>query len=279
MVSTMQRAAAMGVSPNRITLLRDADGDGVAETREVFLDGLNQPFGMALLGDTLLRRQHRRRGGLPLHGGRDAASPRRGASSPTFKPGGHWTRSLLPSPDGRKLYVGVGSLSNIAENGMEAEEGRAAIYELDLASGTSRIFASGLRNPVGLAWEPRTGALWTVVNERDGLGDETPPDYLTSVRDGGFYGWPYCYWGQTVDDRVPQDPAVVAKAHHAGLRAGRPHRVARPVLAAGRHAARASPRAWRSASTAPGTAASSAATRSSSCRSRTAARPGRRATS
>jgi glucose/arabinose dehydrogenase len=129
-----------------------------------------------------------------------------------FKPGGHWTRSLLPSPDGRKLYVGVGSLSNIGDRGMEAEEGRAAIYELDLPTGPSRIFASGLRNPVGLAWEPHTGELWTVVNERDGLGDETPPDYLTSVREGGFYGWPYCYWGQTVDDRVPQDPALVAKA-------------------------------------------------------------------
>jgi glucose/arabinose dehydrogenase len=129
-----------------------------------------------------------------------------------FKPAGHWTRSLLPSPDKRKLYAGVGSFTNIAENGMEVEEGRAAIYELDLSSGSSRIFASGLRNAVGMAWEPETGALWTVVNERDGLGDETPPDYLTSVRDGGFYGWPYCYWGQTVDDRVPQDPAAVAKA-------------------------------------------------------------------
>ncbi len=163
MVSTMRRAAAMGVSPNRITLLRDADGDGVAEIREVFMAGLNQPFGMALLGDTF-------------------------------------------------YDAGVGSLSNIAENGMAAEEGRAAIYELDLASGRSRIFASGLRNAVGMAWEPRTGVLWTVVNERDGLGDETPPDYLTAVRDGGFYGWPYCYWGQTVDDRVKQDPAMVAKA-------------------------------------------------------------------
>jgi glucose/arabinose dehydrogenase len=130
----------------------------------------------------------------------------------SFKPGGHWTRSLLPSPDGRKLYAGVGSLTNIAESGMSVEEGRAAIYELDLAGGGSRIFAGGLRNAVGLAWEPHTGVLWTVVNERDGLGDETPPDYLTSVREGGFYGWPYCYWGQTVDDRVPQDPAAVASA-------------------------------------------------------------------
>lgn len=129
-----------------------------------------------------------------------------------FEPGGHWTRSLLPSADGRKLHAGVGSLSNIGDDGMQAEEGRAAIYEIDPASGRSRVFASGLRNPVGLAWEPSTGVLWTVVNERDGLGDETPPDYLTSVRDGGFYGWPYCYWGRIVDDRVPQDAAAVARA-------------------------------------------------------------------
>ncbi len=211
MVSTMRRAAALGISPNRITLLRDADGDGVAEIRETFMEGLNQPFGMALLGDTFYVGNTDGVMAFPYSQGatRVTAPGRRIA---TFKPGGHWTRSLLPSPDGQKLFVGVGSLSNIAEHGMQAEEGRAAIHELDLASGNNRIFAGGLRNPVGLAWEPRTGALWTVVNERDGLGDETPPDYLTSVRDGGFYGWPYCYWGRTVDDRVPQDPALVAKA-------------------------------------------------------------------
>jgi glucose/arabinose dehydrogenase len=211
MLSTMKRAAAVGISPNRITLLRDADGDGVAEIRETFLDGLNQPFGMALIGDTFYVGNTDGVVAFPYIAGatRITAAPRKLA---TFKPGGHWTRSLLASPDGKKLYVGVGSLSNIAESGMAVEEGRAAIYELDLASGSSRIFASGLRNPVGLAWEPVTGALWTVVNERDGLGDETPPDYLTSVRDGGFYGWPYCYWGQTVDDRVPQDAAAVARA-------------------------------------------------------------------
>jgi glucose/arabinose dehydrogenase len=129
-----------------------------------------------------------------------------------LKAGGHWTRSLLASPDGQRLYVGVGSLSNIGDSGFAAEEGRAAIHEIDLASGRSRIFASGLRNPVGMAWEPTRGALWTVVNERDGLGDETPPDYMTSVRDGGFYGWPYCYWDRIIDHRVPQDPAMVAKA-------------------------------------------------------------------
>jgi len=211
MVTTMRRADAMGVSANRITLLRDTDGDGMAETREVFLEGQNQPFGMALLGDTFYVGNTDGVVAFPYAAGasRITASGRKLID---FKPAGHWTRSLLPSPDGRKLYAGVGSLTNIAENGMEVEEGRAAIYELDLESGGSRIFASGLRNAVGLAWEPRTGALWTVVNERDGLGDETPPDYLTSVRDGGFYGWPYCYWGQTVDDRVPQDPAAVAKA-------------------------------------------------------------------
>jgi glucose/arabinose dehydrogenase len=175
------------------------------------MEGLNQPFGMALLGDTFYVGNTDGVVAFPYAAGADRiAAP--GRKLVSFKPGGHWTRSLLPSPDGRKLYAGVGSSSNIAESGMAVEEGRAAIYELDLADGSSRIFAGGLRNAVGMAWEPQTGVLWTVVNERDGLGDETPPDYLTSVRDGGFYGWPYCYWGQTVDDRVPQDPTAVAKA-------------------------------------------------------------------
>ena len=211
MVSTMRRAAAIGVSPNRITLLRDANGDGVAETRETFLEGLSQPFGMALLGTTFYVGNTDGVVAFPYTSGATRINTP-GRKLTEFKPGGHWTRSLLPSPDGRKLFAGVGSLSNIGDNGMEVEAGRACIYELDLTTGSSRIFASGLRNPVGLAWEPRTGVLWTVVNERDGLGDETPPDYLTSVRDGGFYGWPYCYWGQTVDDRVPQDAGAVAKA-------------------------------------------------------------------
>ena len=211
MVSTMKRAAATGPSANRITLLRDTNGDGVAETQEVFLTGLNQPFGMALLGDTFYVGNTDGVVAFPYTAGADRIAAA-GRTLATFKPGGHWTRSLLPSPDGTKLYVGVGSSSNIAENGMADEEGRALIHELDLASGRGRTFAGGLRNAVGMAWEPNTGVLWTVVNERDGLGDETPPDYLTSVQDGGFYGWPYCYWGQTVDDRVPQDPAAVAKA-------------------------------------------------------------------
>jgi glucose/arabinose dehydrogenase len=211
MVATMRRAAAIGVSPNRITLLRDADGDGVAEQRHTLLDKLNQPFGMALLSDTLYVGNTDGVMAFAYTTGATTISTQ-GQRLTTFKPGGHWTRSLLPSRDGRRLYIGVGSLSNIGEHGMEAEEGRACIYELDLATNHCRVFAGGLRNPVGLAWEPITNRLWTVVNERDGLGDETPPDYLTAVTDGGFYGWPYCYWGQTVDDRVPANAAMVAKA-------------------------------------------------------------------
>jgi glucose/arabinose dehydrogenase len=211
MYSTMKRAAAIGVSPNRITLLRDKDGDGIAEVRQVFLEGLNQPFGMTLIGETFYVGNTDGVVAFPYAPGADRITAA-GRKLTTFKPGGHWTRSLLASPDERKIYIGVGSLTNIGDKGMEAEEGRAAIYEFDVASGDNRIFASGLRNPVGLAFEPKTGALWTVVNERDGLGDETPPDYLTTVRDDGFYGWPYCYWGKTIDDRVPQDPTMVAKA-------------------------------------------------------------------
>ncbi len=211
MISTMKRAAAMGTSANRITLLRDADGDGVAETRETFLENLNQPFGMALVGDMFYVGNTDGVVAFPYTVG-DSRIVAPGRKLAEFRPNGHWTRSLLANPDGTKLFVGVGSLTNIGENGMAAEAGRAAIHELDLTSGTSRIFAAGLRNPVGLAWEPRTGALWTVVNERDGIGDETPPDYLTAVREGGFYGWPYCYWGRTVDERVPQNPAMVAQA-------------------------------------------------------------------
>jgi len=211
MFSTMKRAAAMGESPNRITLLRDADRDGVAEIKNAFMERLNQPFGMALAGDTFYVGNTDGVVAFPYTAGANSITEP-GWRLTTHNGGGHWTRSLLLSPDKTTLYIGVGSLTNIADKGMEFEKGRAAIHELDLASGRSRIFASGLRNPVGLAWEPHTGALWTVVNERDGLGDETPPDYLTSVRDGGFYGWPYCYWGKTVDDRVPQDAALVATA-------------------------------------------------------------------
>jgi glucose/arabinose dehydrogenase len=210
-VVTMQRAAAIGESPNRITLLRDADGDGIAERRETFREGLSQPFGMALVGDTFYVGNA---DGIVAFAYTPGATRLDGEARrlTTFKPGGHWTRSLLASPDGRRLYAGVGSLTNIADHGMEVEEGRACIVELDLGNGRGRAFATGLRNAVGMAWEPTSGRLWTVVNERDGLGDETPPDYLTSVKDGGFYGWPYCYWGRTVDRRVKQDAALVARA-------------------------------------------------------------------
>ncbi len=211
MQATMKRAKAIGISANRITLWRDPDGDGVAETREVFLEGQNQPFGMALVGDTFYVGNT---DGIVAFPYQDGATRLEGPGRKLvdFKPGGHWTRSLIVSPDRSKIYAGVGSLSNIGDDGMEAEEGRAAIWELDLATEKARIFASGLRNAVGTAWEPVTGKLWTVVNERDGLGDETPPDYLTSVQEGGFYGWPYCYWGKTVDDRVTQDADLVARA-------------------------------------------------------------------
>ena len=207
-------AGAKAKDANRITLLRDTNGDGIPELRTTFLDHLNSPFGVALVGNDLYVANTDAIVRYPYQEGQTSITAP--GTKLTDLPGGpidhHWTKSLLASPDGAKLYVGVGSNSNITENGIQAEYERAAIWEVDRASGAHRIFASGLRNPVGLAWEPRTGVLWTVVNERDGLGDETPPDYLTSVRDGGFYGWPYCYWGQTVDDRVPQDPAAVAKA-------------------------------------------------------------------
>jgi glucose/arabinose dehydrogenase len=206
MVATMRRAGAAGKSANRITLFADRDGDGVAEHREVFLDGLNQPFGMALKDNAFYVGNTDGLVAFEFRDGRAVGKPKRVVG---FKPAGHWTRSLLFSKDKSRLYVGVGSLTNIADQGMETEEGRACIWEVDPATGKARIFAGGLRNPVGMAWEPSTGALWTVVNERDGLGDETPPDYLTSVKEGGFYGWPYSYWNRVVDDRVPQDAEKV----------------------------------------------------------------------
>jgi glucose/arabinose dehydrogenase len=209
--ATMRRARAIGDSANRITLWRDADGDGIAEIREVFLENQNQPFGMALVNGTFYVGNTDGIVAFPYHNG-DTRISESGEKLVDFKPAGHWTRSLIVSPDATRIYSGVGSLTNIADQGMQAEEGRAAIWELELATGKADIFASGLRNAVGMAWEPVTGALWTVVNERDGLGDETPPDYLTSVQRDGFYGWPYSYWGQTVDDRVPQDADMVARA-------------------------------------------------------------------
>lgn len=211
MDATMKRARASGSSPNRVTLLRDADGDGVAEERHTLIENVRQPFGLALIGTTLYVGASDAVLAYPYELGQTKITTP-GQKLMDLIPGGHWTRNLLASKDGTKLYVAVGSLSNIGDQGMAAEENRACIHELDLATNTSRIFGSGLRNPVGMAWEPDGGQLWTVVNERDGLGDETPPDYLTSVVDGGFYGWPYCYWNRIVDDRVPQDPAKVAVA-------------------------------------------------------------------
>ncbi|MFC5570912.1 PQQ-dependent sugar dehydrogenase [Lysobacter yangpyeongensis] len=215
MNAAFAKAGAAIPSPDRITLLRDADGDGVAETRSVFLQGLMSPFGMALVGDTFyvanadaVVRAPYRRGDLRID-----ATPVKLADLPGAPRNHHWTKSLLASRDGTKLYVGVGSNSNVAEHGMTIEAGRAAIHEIDLASGRDRVFAGGLRNPVGLAWQPQSGVLWTVVNERDELGSDLVPDYLTSVREGAFYGWPYSYYGAHVDTRVqPQDPALVARA-------------------------------------------------------------------
>lgn len=202
-------------SANRITLLRDADGDGVAEFRSVLLAGLNSPFGMARIDGTLYVADTDALLRFPYTEGetRITAPPIKIIDLPAGTINQHWTRSLVASSDGSKLYVGVGSASNVAEHGMEEEEGRAAIWEVDPATGTYRIFASGLRNPVGLAWEPRTGALWVAVNERDELGSDVPPDYMTRVQEGGFYGWPYSYFGSHIDPRVePQRPDRVAEA-------------------------------------------------------------------
>src|SRR5712672_1994361 len=208
-------AGAGTPSANRITLLRDADGDGVAETKTAFLEGLNSPFGMALVGDDFYVADSDAIMKFPYHGG-DTKITAPGVKL-TDLPAGtinhHWTKDLTASPDGTKLYATVGSNSNVGENGIEAETHRAAVLEVDRATGKWRVFASGLRNPNGPSWQPQSGALWVVVNERDGLGNDLVPDYMTSVTDGGFYGWPYSYFGQHVDDRVsPQRPDLVAKA-------------------------------------------------------------------
>jgi len=211
----MNKVGAGVPSANRITLLRDTDGDGVAELRTVFIEGLNSPFGMALVGndfyvansDALLRFTY-------TQGQTRISQP---GTKVLDLPGGpinhHWTKNVLASADGTRLYVTVGSNSNVAENGMNQEVGRAAIWEVDPQRGSYRIFASGLRNPNGLAWEPDSGILWTVVNERDEIGSDLVPDFLTSVPDGSFFGWPYSYFGQHLDERVqPQRPDLVAKA-------------------------------------------------------------------
>jgi glucose/arabinose dehydrogenase len=210
-----KKAGGAVPSANRITLLRDADGDGVAETRSVFLDSLTSPFGMALVGNDFFVANTDAVVRFPYVDGETqiAATGTQVVALPAGRINHHWTKGLVASPDGAKLYVSVGSNSNIGERGMENEEGRAAIWEIDRQSGSHRIFASGLRNPVGMAWEPETGALWVAVNERDELGGDLVPDYMTAVRDGGFYGWPYSYFGQNADDRVkPKRPELVAAA-------------------------------------------------------------------
>jgi len=211
----MNKAGAAVPSANRITLLRDADGDGVAEVRRVLLDSLNSPFGMAYRDgglyvantDAVLRFP------FDLRSSRVTGAPNKVVDLPAGTINHHWTKNILLSDDGSTLYATVGSNSNAAENGLEAERDRAAIWRIDLRTGAHRVYASGLRNPNGLAWEPTTGALWAAVNERDELGSDLVPDYITSVRDGGFYGWPFSYYGQHVDKRVKdQRPDLVASA-------------------------------------------------------------------
>jgi glucose/arabinose dehydrogenase len=211
------QAKAGGAVPsaNRITLLRDADGDGVAELRSILVDSLHSPFGMTLVGNVLYVANSDAVVRLPYATGetRIRARPARVVDLPAGPINHHWTKSLVASADGTNLYVGVGSNSNLVENGFEQEEGRAAIWQIDPATGRHRVFASGLRNPVGLTWVPETGALWVAVNERDELGSDLVPDYMTSVRDGGFYGWPYSFFGQHLDTRVdPQRLDLVASA-------------------------------------------------------------------
>lgn len=208
-------AGALKPSPNRIMLLRDADGDGLAEVREVFAAGLNRPQGMALVGGTLYIANTDALVATPYRDGqmRMEGIPEKVVDLPAGPINHHWVKNVIASPDGQRLFVTSGSNSNIAENGLAAEENRAAILEVDPAAKTLRLYASGLRNPNGMAYEPVTGALWTAVNERDMLGDDLVPDYMTRVQDGGFYGWPYSYFGDTVDTRVePQRPDLVAEA-------------------------------------------------------------------
>ncbi|RVB79121.1 sorbosone dehydrogenase family protein [Mesorhizobium sp. M6A.T.Cr.TU.014.01.1.1] len=208
------RAGAETSSANRISLLRDQDGDGVAETKTAFLTGLFSPFGMTLLNGKLYVANANAIVAFPYQ--ESATEITAPAEKIVDLPAGrnhHWTKDVTASQDGTKLYATVGSNSNVGENGLEEEESRAAVLEIDLASKQTRLFASGLRNPNGLSWNPESGELWVVVNERDEIGSDLVPDYMTSVKDGGFYGWPYSYYGQHVDDRVePQRPDLVAKA-------------------------------------------------------------------
>lgn len=212
----VQKRAGAGVpSANRITLLRDTDGDGVADVRSVLLEGLNSPFGMVLVGNDLYVANSDAVVRFPYAPGqmKITAPGVKVVDLPAGPINHHWTKNITASPDGSTLYVTVGSNSNVAENGIANEEGRAAIWQVDPRTGAHRVYASGLRNPNGLAWETGTGALWAVVNERDELGSDLVPDFMTAVRDGAFYGWPYSYYGQHVDSRVkPQRPDLVATA-------------------------------------------------------------------
>jgi len=212
----VMKVAGAGVkSADRITLLRGIDENGLAKTRTVFLRGLHSPFGMALIGNDLYIANTDAIVRFPYQSGDTeiTATASKFMDLPAGDINHHWTKDLLASRDGKHLYVSVGSNSNVAENGMENETGRAAIYEIDVATGHSRIYASGLRNPNGLSWQPQSGALWVAVNERDELGSDLVPDYMTSVMDGAFYGWPYSYYGANVDTRVkPQRPDLVSKA-------------------------------------------------------------------
>ena len=213
----VMKRAGSGAAPsaNRIVLLRDTTGDGTAVEQHVFLSGLNSPIGMALFGTSLFGADSDAVLQFPYTPGDTEihAPPTLVTALPAGPINHHWTKSLIASADGRELFVGVGSNSNAAENGLAVEHERAAVWKIDPRSGSHTIFASGLRNPVGLAWQPDSGELWVAVNERDELGDHVPPDYMTALHDGAFYGWPFSYYGQTVDDRVkPQNPALVAKA-------------------------------------------------------------------
>jgi glucose/arabinose dehydrogenase len=200
----MKKAGSVTPSANRITLLRDANRDGVAELKTPFLTNLYSPFGMALVGDTLYVANADAIVAFPYKAGETqiTAAPRKVTDLPGGPINHHWTKNIIASKDGSKLYATVGSNSNVGENGMQNEVDRAAILEVDLATGAKRVFASGLRNPVGLDWNPANGELWTAVNERDELGNDLVPDYMTSVRENGFYGWPYSYFGRHVDKRV-----------------------------------------------------------------------------
>jgi glucose/arabinose dehydrogenase len=214
MKKVMKQAGAGTPSANRITLLRDSDGDGKAEFRSVFLENLNSPFGMALVGDQLYIANTDAIVRVPYASGQSRADavPVKVTDLPAGPVNHHWTKSLIASRDGRKLYVTVGSNSNVGENGIEQEIDRASIFEVDLGSGAKRLFAAGLRNPNGLGWAS-DGRLWTVVNERDEIGSDLVPDYLTAVDDGAFYGWPWSYYGAHVDERVkPPRPDLVARA-------------------------------------------------------------------